>query len=69
MQLILDLFFPGFEKYDPARQAQITETVVLFVRKGAHFAEYALLGLALSAAFLLATCVFKSLKALKNAKQ
>ena len=27
------------------------------------------LGLALSAAFLLATCVFKSLKALKNAKQ
>ena len=29
VQLILDLFFPGFEKYDPARQAQITETVVL----------------------------------------
>ena len=47
VQLILDLFFPGFEKYDPARQAQITETVVLFVRKGAHFTEYALLGLAL----------------------
>lgn len=47
VQLILDLFFPGFENEDPASQAKISETVVLIVRKGAHFTEYALLGLAL----------------------
>lgn len=47
VQVILHLFFPGFASCDPARQAEIEGHVVLLVRKGAHFAEFALLGCAL----------------------
>ena len=44
---LLRLLVPDFAGLDPARQAEIEHIVTKIVRKGAHFAEYALLGAAL----------------------
>lgn len=37
-------FVPGYEEMDAGQQAKVTDTVTLIVRKGAHMAEYAILG-------------------------
>ena len=44
---LLRLLVPDYAALDPARQAEIEHIVAKIVRKGAHFAEYALLGAAL----------------------
>ncbi len=41
---ITEHFIPGYEEMDAGQQAKITDTVTLIVRKGAHMAEYAILG-------------------------
>ena len=41
---ITEHFVPGYEKMDAEQQAKVTDTVTLIVRKGAHMAEYAILG-------------------------
>ena len=44
---LLRLLVPDYAALDPARQAEIEHIAAKIVRKGAHFAEYALLGAAL----------------------
>ena len=44
---LLRLLAPDYAGLDPARQAELRHIAVVIVRKGAHFAEYALLGAAL----------------------
>ncbi|SFT32828.1 VanZ like family protein [Lachnospiraceae bacterium XBD2001] len=41
---------PGYEEMDAGQQAKITDTVTIIVRKGAHMAEYAILGFLLAGA-------------------
>jgi len=41
---ITEHFISGYEEMDAGQQAKITDTVTLIVRKGAHMAEYAILG-------------------------
>ena len=44
---LLRLLVPDYAALDPARQAEMEHIAAKIVRKGAHFAEYALLGAAL----------------------
>ena len=44
---LLRLLEPDYAALDPARQAEMEHIAAKIVRKGAHFAEYALLGAAL----------------------
>ena len=44
---LLRLLVPDYAGLDPARQAEMEHIAAKTVRKGAHFAEYALLGAAL----------------------
>ena len=44
LQLVVKLLCWNFETLPGARQAQILETWHVIIRKGAHFAEYAVLG-------------------------
>lgn len=39
------LLTPGFDRLSPLAQAETVEAMHLFVRKAAHFAEYAVLGM------------------------
>lgn len=45
VDIIVSIFIPDFEEYSLTQQQDISDTVSFIVRKGAHFAEYAILGL------------------------
>ena len=45
VDIIVSIFIPDFLEYSPTEQQDISDTVSFIVRKGAHFAEYAILGL------------------------
>ena len=47
-RFLAERFVKGFESMSPADQDRITESLQLFVRKGAHVSEYAILGILLA---------------------
>ena len=46
-RFLAERFVKGFESLGPAEQERITESLQLFVRKGAHVTEYMILGVLL----------------------
>ena len=44
MQLVVYIIEPEFDTLDAAAQQSLQDTVSFFVRKGAHFTEYLILG-------------------------
>lgn len=41
---IVSVFIPNLKEYDITRQQDILDTITFIIRKGAHFTEYAILG-------------------------
>ncbi len=48
---ILSLFHPGFSEMEPKLQNKLIQQYDVYIRKGAHFSEFALLGFLLSLLF------------------
>lgn len=44
-EFIISILYADFDSYNPSKQVEIIDTVHFFIRKCAHFAEYAILGL------------------------
>ena len=45
VNFIASIFVPDLEEYNITRQQEILDTISFIIRKGAHFTEYAILGL------------------------
>lgn len=43
--IIISIFVPDFDAYSALKQQDILDTISFVIRKGAHFTEYAILGL------------------------
>lgn len=51
VDIIISLFFNGFDEYPAAKQEALVSLLTVIVRKGAHFSEYALLSMLAFSAF------------------
>lgn len=48
---VVDILYPNYEEMEDERQLELLDTWTHIVRKGAHFCEYALLGVLICLAF------------------
>ncbi len=44
VNIIIDIFIPDYDEYSIDEQLEISDTISLIIRKGAHFTEYFILG-------------------------
>lgn len=68
-ETFISIIFKNFNSYEPDKQLSILETAHFIIRKGAHFTEYAILGIFSNLTLLTYTCIKKlesKIKCLKN---